>query len=243
MRRINTGTASPNLHGMGKAGFVDQDGSNPPTDINKLWLNSVQEEMMTVIEDVGGGRPQTADSRDFNQFERHVRHYVMGNINNPWIQRSMRFEQTRDRHTGLLVPLHPLRNVREINNEIGSQLNVPLRSSAFATVVRNFPWRITTLIRGVRSGRGFWLNFRWSVLDSNGAWNAENNNNVAYGVSDNPKTIAFSEIRDAPLGRAYRLQCESVNPGTGSSYTLNQGEGLTSLWISVIIEELHDFIL
>jgi hypothetical protein len=54
MDRITGATVEPDLHGAGKDGFREgAPGSPPATSVTELWLNSVQEEICTVIENGG----------------------------------------------------------------------------------------------------------------------------------------------------------------------------------------------
>lgn len=55
MRRIAHATAEPDLHGAGKAGFTEGEFATqkPPTVLTETWLNDVQEEVATIIEEAG----------------------------------------------------------------------------------------------------------------------------------------------------------------------------------------------
>lgn len=55
MRRINSSTASPNLHGVGRPGFVEGSIAQqiPTTHFTPEWCNSVQEEIARAIEIAG----------------------------------------------------------------------------------------------------------------------------------------------------------------------------------------------
>lgn len=63
MDRINTPTKQANLFGAGKHGFRDGDTNAgiSPTDLDAVWFNDFQEEMMTIIE--GAGLVPTAGVR------------------------------------------------------------------------------------------------------------------------------------------------------------------------------------
>lgn len=75
MDRISTSTAVPDLFGAGKPGF--RDGNKAlgilPTDLNALLFNSIQEELMSVIEGAG----LAADDADFTQLRQAIQAMII----------------------------------------------------------------------------------------------------------------------------------------------------------------------
>lgn len=68
MQRITTLTKAENLFGTGKHGFKDGNGTDiAPTDLNALWFNGMQEELVAGLIEWAGLVPNNADNTQVRQ--------------------------------------------------------------------------------------------------------------------------------------------------------------------------------